>query len=671
MRAQEVVPDLAFDYQTIAEQVRQVRKFHKKSLPGLAHLTTAITTIRLEDTIEGSSTLEITVVDSNFELIEFFEISETGRIFALDLNYPLDSGSWWRLSGLDVSGGVNGAEFVLTFIERPVAWLTHKHGPKKMSRGKATRAEFFQSLVKEVKAGRGLRFFSYELHVKQQIEGQGSVTSGQDRNGDGRRRSIPNGATPKIQGTKAVKRQLELVTLCLDIADELHASDRAVDAMLVAGIGESGFKEILNTAGSGYGGVFQGDVEANYRYFKVTDTEAMCRHFFKGGKGYQAGGAIAAAKANKDWSPGKIALEVEGSRSNFASEALGVHHYQQYIDEARDLKGLAGGNFSGTGGGTYRQQYNFQVGDDANPRETYWDGMTRLAQDVNWRLFVNGRTIYFDSDMTLVRRRPAYIVKREDPAVIGWSARWDDRRIATEATLELICAPFDYRAGDVFLLEDFGPISNGSTAEPAPLPGRWLIASITRNSGDLSSTFTLVQPGKPNLEPASDLGQHTREDDELRSGSGLGDVTPDMEAKELIDELVVPLAKKHRMVTGISPAGIVAANGRHLTNVAGSSNVSWHKGPPTTHWASDMSNGQAPTPQMDALADELFDVFRFSGAKSHDHVYAFPSVTHKGFRFQLGYKTMIGGNHFNHVHFGAARDLTAEELSSKYGWGNR
>jgi hypothetical protein len=63
-----------------------------------------------------------------------------------------------------------------------------------------------------------------------------------------------------------------------------------------------------------------------------------------------------------------------------------------------------------------------------------------------------------------------------------------------------------------------------------------------------------------------------------------------------------------------------------------------------------MSNGTAPTPEMDKLADAIADKFGFT--VNDNHVYNFPSVTRKGFRIQLGYRTMVGGNHFNHVHCG-------------------
>jgi hypothetical protein len=54
---------------------------------------------------------------------------------------------------------------------------------------------------------------------------------------------------------------------------------------------------------------------------------------------------------------------------------------------------------------------------------------------------------------------------------------------------------------------------------------------------------------------------------------------------------------------------------------------------------------------MDALARSLakrFDI-PWSGA-------GLVNATHGGYRYQLIYRTNLGGNHFNHVHFGV-RDV--------------
>ncbi len=113
--------------------------------------------------------------------------------------------------------------------------------------------------------------------------------------------------------------------------------------------------------------------------------------------------------------------------------------------------------------------------------------------------------------------------------------------------------------------------------------------------------------------------------------------------KHIIDTVVIPIARQNGIQ--ITVASNDGANARHGTTVSG--NRSDHQGPPEFAWASDMSNGYSPTPQMDSLARDLatqFDIpWSGSGAVS---------TTTGGYRFQMIYRSNVGGNHYNHVHFG-------------------
>jgi hypothetical protein len=120
-------------------------------------------------------------------------------------------------------------------------------------------------------------------------------------------------------------------------------------------------------------------------------------------------------------------------------------------------------------------------------------------------MFVDGDSVYFDAETTLIRAKPAAYIDRLDESVVSFSSTWDARNIATEATLMLICDPFEFRAGDVLVLRNFGPASSGSSVDP-PLPGRWLIAEIDRDRFDFVSTFRLKQPEAPGKEPAAEIG---------------------------------------------------------------------------------------------------------------------------------------------------------------------
>lgn len=605
------------DKDFIARQLHENGKTRNKKIRKV-DLATAIQTVSINDTMEGSSTITVPLVDPNWELLKsgFFDPNKDGRLDAVDVNYPRGSRFWWRLTQVGVKAD---RTLSLTFMERQATLLMALHGPvKAKSRAKTTRAEFIKWLCDHVKKGGGIDFHSRELHQKQRIARQKHQRTGNDRekNKDG---GIHRRENLKIKGVKATDGQLDQVARALDVAADLNAPRLAVIAEVCAGIGESSFVVQMNQQGSAYGGVFQGNVAGGV--FNINDTEGMARSFLLGGKGFQAGGAIHLVRSGvKD--PGEIATRVEasGQPGNF---------YGVYRDEAEALiEAYGGSEFTSTS--TYKE-YNYDVG----KHEDFWEAANRLAEEVNWAFFFDGDDVYYDSEMTLVKQKPAALIKRSDASVVDWNYDWDTRRIATEMTLVLLCKPFEFRAGQVFKLEDFGPASQGSTAK---LPGRWLISEIERNEDRLSSTFTLKQPVKPNPEPAPDIIEK-----QLDTTGGPIDGTP----RQIINQIVIPIAREEGI--NITIESNDAANARHGPTIDG--NTSDHQGPPDERWATDMSNGTSPTPQMDALFKRLANRFDIDIETSG----GFFDATHDGFRFQIGYRTNIGGDHYNHVHFGVRK----------------
>lgn len=608
------------DKDFIARQLHENGKHRKKKIKKV-ELAAAIQTVRITDTMEGSSTITVTLADPEWELLKsgFFDPDKDGRLDAIDVNYPRGTKFWWRLT----SAGPNASRiWTLTFMERSAVLLMALHGPvKAQSRAETTRAEFIKWMTDQVKKGGGIDFHSRELHKKQRIARQKHERTGDDRekNKDGgihRRESLT------IKGSRATEAQLDQVARSLDVAADLNAPRLAVIAMVCAGIGESDYTPVVNSLG--YGGVFQGQVNTGGHYFQVNDTEKMARYFLLGGKGFQGGGAIHMVRSGvKD--PGVIATTVEASGQPGS-------FYGVYRNEAEALiEAYGGSDFQSTS--SYKE-YNFDVG----KHESFWDAANRFAEEVNWAFFFDGNDVYYDSEMVLIKQKPAALIKRSDASVVDWDYDWDTRRIATEFTLTLLCEPFEFRAGQVFKLEDFGPASRGSTAK---LPGRWLVSEIERNEDRLSSTFTLKQPEKDKPEPAPDVVEK-----QLDTTGGPVDGTP----RQIINEIVIPIAREEGI--NITVDSNDAANARHGPTVSGS--PSDHQGPPDHAWAADMSNGTSPTPQMDALFKRLAHRFNITVSTSGSE-WGFFSATHDGYRFQIGYRTDIGGNHWNHVHFGVKK----------------
>lgn len=146
------------------------------------------------------------------------------------------------------------------------------------------------------------------------------------------------------------------------------------------------------------------------------------------------------------------------------------------------------------------------------------------------------------------------------------------------------------------------------------------------------------------LDPSVDPGAAGTGPSKTVASFLAGNPTP----KEVIDS-ILPMAAQNGLSTPtgakLTPANVTAANASH-THLGSASD---HAGPPSAKWAADMTNGGSPTPQMDAVAQQLADWFGipWTGAGL--------ITVHVGrYRIQLIYRysDAQAGDHFGHVHFG-------------------
>jgi hypothetical protein len=639
---------LEYDRHIWARQVVSEKRRLKKKAPSAADFATAITGMSISDTARGSSTITLTIADPDWTLLDsgFFDTNEDGVLDAVEVNYPENSDLWWRLSQINVHS-TTGATITMTFMERMAAALLHHRGPVKVSRAKRTRAEFMKMLTDKVKIQGGVDFHSRELHKKQPIEDTPSPVDEGDRK---KRKDGGLNGNEKIKfkfwdGSTVTlnKQQLRNAEIVLDAAVKITDEERPVMALLCACIVEA--PNFANPTGgdASSAGILQLLAMHGSLAFRRDIPNVVALFLRKGFWG--RGGAIELARANPSWTVGRIAQTVQGS-------AFPDRYDRVKGGAEKVLAAYGGADFGGFSGDVYRKQYNFEVGTTTEPHETYWDAMNRLADEVNWRLFIDGEDIYYDSEMTLIKQKPVAIWQRDDPYVIDFDVTWDQRKIATDATMTVICNPFEFRAGEVVKLEGFGPASSGSTAKPKKLPGRWLIDTIERDRFTLSATITLRQPQSPKKEPASELA---RREARASTAGGVISGTP----KHIIDKVALPIAAEAGIT--LTPEQVEAANARHSVAAGGGSgNISDHKGPPDRAWAADISNTtrsnfdrSAPTPEMDKVAKALaerFDIPWSGSGLAESHKKSKDGKTQ--YRFQLIYRTDAGGGHWNHVHIG-------------------
>jgi hypothetical protein len=443
-------------------------------------------------TIEGASSLELTLHDPDWRIEESgrLDLDDDGRLGTVDV--VLDTLAF-RLAQ---ARRTDPDTLQLTFEDRAVQLLREHTGPLTVSRGKMTRAQFIEKMVGEVKT-HPIPFYSPEKGIQQAAAAPdfpdpvpGAHESGFDQ-----------GTSFKIARVPADGEQKRQVATALGVADQEGATKRAKLALLVAGIGESGFRAIPNTAGSGYAGVFQAD-PAN---IPMRDTAQQARYFLKGGKGFQAGGAIAAARANPGWSPGTIAYKVEGSRTNFTSDAAAEHHYGQWRDEAEAIL-HAWSSGSGTDAASEEvvrfKAYQFMRGLPGGKREDSFEAATRLAEEVNWRFFVAASIAAFISDDRLMMNRALVTLDgpRDDGLLERPTYDWDHGKLAGEVELRVNANRWAIPPGCVWALRGgFGPVE-----------GRWIAHTIEQSLLDATDTrVTLIKPLSPRKEPAPEPLQTT------------------------------------------------------------------------------------------------------------------------------------------------------------------
>lgn len=521
------------DAHVIARQLVSSPAKGHASAPAAADLAEAITNIAPESHIKGASALRISLFDPTWGLMEsgIFDAGMqqgeryvttrkekygAGKLNPLDINYPSGSRFWWRLGQVSPKADHT---VQLTFIDRIAALLQGLKGPLKASRSAMTRAEFLKMAAGHVKDYGGIEFYSQQLDTKQPVVSS-KVKSTKSSNTSPTGSKTPGlGANVRgltVKGRPMTPRQANVANILLAVANQRNADDNVTVAIIYAAIVESALSETSDN------GTYWGALSGSHGNFPdQSDTVGMATAFLEGGKGFKSAIGLSRTLSN----PAAIASQAEvavpydsdGVSRQYKSES-GYGTAWDALTEAKAIVEKGGGSAaSALLTREEVQPYYFAIGTSSNPNEDFWTGFMRLANQVNWPLFTDGNRCYYDSEMTLIRQKPAAVIDRDDAAVIDWGYDWENRQIATQMTLNLICDPFEFHAGEVFELHRFGAASSGSTAG---LPGRWLIADIIRNKTDLFSQFTLKQPEQPKREPAAAVKTVTSAADLITAAPG-------------------------------------------------------------------------------------------------------------------------------------------------------
>jgi hypothetical protein len=454
-------------------------------------IASAITAAKVIFVIEGAATLELDVYDPNlvFESSGVIGPNEHGHL--RDVRVSLD-GLLYDLTAISRADET----LHLTFEDMAVAQLRRPTKPKTASRGSVTRAQFIESLIKDVPGNSRLGlipFESPERSTTQPIAAADIPNSSDNDTQDSNSGGFDQGTKITVKGIPADGEQKRNIRIVLRVADEENAGPKATLALVIAGIGESSFRRKSTQPNTKAHGVFQLlPATASSLGLDPEDTEATARHFLRNGY-YKYGGAIKIARENPGWSAAAITTAVEGS---YDPPTAGEAYYGPFRDEAASII-AAWNSGSSSNPSTERvlnsKQYQFTRGTDGE-RESSWTAAMRLAEEVRWRFFTAAGIAAFYSDDRLMMNPASTVIDRGAPEILGFNWDVDHGKLASNVEIHAIANRWSVAPGGVVALRDFGLAT-----------GCWLVERAEQDILTSDTTLTLYKPLASRKEPAHEV----------------------------------------------------------------------------------------------------------------------------------------------------------------------
>lgn len=454
----------------------------------------------IQTTIDGASTVTLTVFDPDRAILNSGVLSKEN--FDLD---PVDirlNTLWFRLTQCRKKGH----NLNLVFEDRDVWRLRQKNKPRSVSRGKATRAQFIESLVREIQDP-AIEFYCPEKDIRQPIK---RIKDDPTEKRKDRQVGISD-TTLTIKGVKADAEQLRNVETLIRRADANDASPKATKALILAAIVESLCRNLKGGDATSSGilqvlaGTAAGLAIDPRNIPDVADT------FLNTGF-WGRGGAISLASANPGQSAGWVAQQAQGSAY--------PGRYDLYSNEADKLIGAyraSDGSIAASGADgsvlkTRIKQYRFYRGKKGK-REDSWTCIQRLAKEVNWHAFMRNGELWFITEPRLLAQRPLVTLNEDSPGVTKpFDFDWDSGKKIKQMTIYLNADRWSYPPGSVIVIEDSGPCD-----------GKWIVAGYRRSLFRPEITATLKRRTPPKKEPASQRIARSGNDSTL-PGGGAQDV---------------------------------------------------------------------------------------------------------------------------------------------------
>lgn len=464
-------------------------KFGDKTI----NIEAAVTDVIIHRTIEGASTVTVTVEDTDHSLLRSGKLS-SGQDTEID-------GLFFRLAQVSIQG----LQLTLVFEDREVALLRKYTKPIKQgvrtSRKNITRAQFVLRMLREVREVPPIPYVIPELDVIEPIAGSKQLPQDPNRLVT-KAYGIPPMSGLTVKGSPMTAEQRRnadtMLSVGLSIVDPLKPRPLLVMGIMAA-IQESAIRNLTADQSPGnHSGILQQDP----RYWPAS-----------GDVGIDAAAFFESLKQEV----------VRNPNEQYYAAIEGVQHsgqgqlYAQWRTEAERIVtafGIAGGtaaiansqwDLSAVVSGDYEFYRGIppsvatfkKKGKTGWGRESSWDAMGRLADEVSWRRFFVSGVFYFISDDDLFSSKPIGEIDHDTPGVIDISGDYDEAKKSATVTIECFMNRWAAPPGSVILLTNMGPWN-----------GRWLVNDVERSAFDPKGTITLKKPTPRLPEPAgTNVGQ--------------------------------------------------------------------------------------------------------------------------------------------------------------------
>jgi hypothetical protein len=459
-----------------------------------------VTDITVTRTIEGASTLIVTVSDNDRAVLRSNCLREK-------MDVEIDK-LWFRLVKVEGSGN----NLVLTFEDREISVLRTYKKHKTAHRSQVTRAEFILNLIREVKEFK-IPVVIPQLHKTQPIQKSTDMvykwdqaldttaktssvpttttdaSTAQDRHRHGETSADVQNRTLTVKGVPIKKEQLYNANLILATGASMGVNDK----VLVSGITTAITESTLYNNPSGMGtsvGLFQ-QIDTGWGSFQdrmdpVTSSKMYYEH------------AIKEDKNVTNLSVGELCQAVQ--KSGFPT------HYQPYVAEAAAITAAYSGvgldlsvedlnNMQAQEKNESAADFIFYRGDPVNGGKTWkkedsWTCITRLANEVDWRAFFVSGVFYFVTDKDLFVSSPVASISAETEGIDSFDFDYDVGKKSATVTVTARVGTWLVPPGAVVLIEEMGPLT-----------GRWLVNTFERSLYDSQATITLKKPQPKLPEP--------------------------------------------------------------------------------------------------------------------------------------------------------------------------